>query len=341
MNIILTLLILSILVVVHEYGHYITARIFHVKIVEFAVGMGPVILSRSKNKIKYSLRALPFGGFNRFADPLVDDEDVQLENGQVYLKDAKIWQRTIIFFAGSLFNIILAAIIVISIYFSLGVPASNGLVGSVMQGSPAQIAGIKENDIIIAVDGLATKNWESISQAITNNKNESFKLDVLRNNEIIQVSLTPQNDKENNRKTIGVYLGVIKWQLWDSIKYGIIQIFAVSTMMIKLFIEMIIGKTGVELMGPVGMISVVGSAVKEGLVSIFSFAAILSMNFAVINLFPLPALDGSKILLLGVEKLRGKALPPEKEGIFHLVGFAFFIILTIIIAYKDIVNLIK
>ena len=77
MNIILTLLILSILVVVHEYGHYITARIFHVKIVEFAVGMGPVILSRSKNKIKYSLRALPFGGFNRFADPLVDDEDVQ------------------------------------------------------------------------------------------------------------------------------------------------------------------------------------------------------------------------------------------------------------------------
>ena len=112
-------------------------------------------------------------------------------------------------------------------------------------------------------------------------------------------------------------------------------------MMIRLFIDMIIGRTSVDLMGPVGMVSVVGSAVKEGFVAIISFAAILSMNFAVINLFPLPALDGSKILLLGVEKLRGKALPPEKEGVFHLVGFAFFIILTIFIAYKDIANLIK
>ncbi|WP_227766612.1 RIP metalloprotease RseP [Zhaonella formicivorans] len=335
MSVLITILILGVLIIAHELGHLLAAKAVGIKVHEFAIGMGPKIIGYQAKETLYSLRAFPIGGFNRMAgmEP-GDEDDVRGFNTK------SVGQRSLVIAAGSLMNFILALTLFIIVFMGIGIPSNQNVVGRVVPGGAAELAGLQAGDRIIAINGEKTASWDELTAIIHKNPERKIEITVLRENKKMAFAVTPRLDPKHKVGLIGIERAWEKQGFLNSIMLGVKQAVGVSILLVTSLVQMIIGKIPADVAGPVGMVQLVGQAVEFGLASVLNFAAILSLNLGLINLFPIPALDGSRLIFLGLEKLRGQPLQPDKENFIHFVGFFLLIALMLLITYQDIVRLI-
>ena len=370
-NIVTLLLMLTLLITVHEWGHFIMSKKFGVHVYEFAIGMGPKILEfrRKNDPTIYTIRALPIGGYNQLAGE-TDEDDKNLKKDQFLCNKTKL-QKIIILCAGVFMNCVTAIVLLFVIALSFGYNETKSIIGTVEEGSPAAEAGVKEGDKIIEYNGHKVSTWDEITiyGALKNQPTEKTYKVVHEDGTEATYAITPADyviyenkyyrvTEENTKSKIAEDLKVEEKDLKDSklvgitqsnkrytgfvnaVKYAFSKFWALTKLLVQTLAYLFTGQIGLEsLSGPVGMYKVVGQAAKYGIANIIFLTAYLSINLAIVNILPFPAVDGGHVLFVIIEAITGKKVSPAVENIFHTIGFILFFLLLIIITGHDIWSL--
>lgn len=348
-TLLILIIILGVLIFVHEFGHFIVAKKVGVFVEEFALGMGPQIFKwkRKNDPTTYSIRLLPIGGFCAMAGEVVEEKEKKLKKNQ-YMCNKKPYQKFLILVAGVTMNFMLALLI----FFLQGLiwGSSNQLsyVGMVTENSAVAKAGITEGDRIISINGVKTNTWDKIQVAIAlKNDSKSYEFVVKKSDgSVNKYEVTPNyiKDKKGNEVMVfGFGAGnTLNKGFIASIKYSLIKFYSVISSMTLIIVKLFSGALGLKsLSGPVGMYTVVGESAKLGIQSLLYLTAYLSVNLGFINIIPLPAFDGGRILFVIIEKIKGSPVKAEVENWFHTIGFILLMILMVVITYQDILRLFK
>lgn len=337
LTVIVAVFFFGIMIFLHELGHFIAARIFHVTVHEFALGMGPKLISWGKKETKYSLRLIPMGGFVRLEG---EDESSEKE-GSLTQKPA--WQRLIILVSGAFMNLLLGFLIFIFLNVSTG--TSTNQVIDVMPDSPAAVSGIEVGDRIVKLDHTGVHTIDDMHYFFYRNGGDTVDVTVKRGGETRVVSLTPM--QTNGGYQIGVLGEYLEHpNLLQTIEYSWYDTVFVGKVVYLSLWDLLTGKVGMrEMSGPVGIVGVIGEAAQQStlwlsLLNILYLMAMISINLGIFNLLPFPALDGGRAVFAVVEMIRRKPVKPEHEGWVHAVGFALLITLMIFVTWSDIQKLI-
>ena len=352
-SILIFAIMFTVIVASHEFGHFLLAKLNGISVVEFSIGMGPTLLHFTKGGTKYSLKLLPIGGACMFEgeNGLADEEDEdgkkkELSDG-AFMK-ANVWKRIETVLAGPLFNFILAFIFALIVVGFCG--SDKPVIQATMVGYPAEAAGIEPGDLITKIGNEKIHIYRQVSLISAINQGENLDIEYVRDGKKYTTTIVPQYDEETDRYYIGI-LGsgeIVECKGFDLFKYSIYETeywFGYTFKCLKMLVG---GKlTKDDVAGPVGMtqqIEETYEAVKPYGVSSVVFtmmelAMLISVNLGVLNLLPIPALDGGRLLFMLIEVVRGKPVPPEKEGIVHLIGMAALFILMIFVLFNDIIRL--
>ncbi|MBO8433785.1 MAG: RIP metalloprotease RseP [Tyzzerella sp.] len=346
--IIIAILVFSILVVVHEFGHYIVAKKSGIFVEEFAVGMGPTLISKKIGETVYSIRAFPLGGFCKMLG-----EDESIDDDRAF-NSKSVYKRMAVIFAGPFMNFVLALIICIGIVGRSGfaLPVVAGLV----EEANAITSGVEIGDEIVKLNNKHVSVYEDISMFMLENQGETVDVTVKRNGEKLTIPVEPYKT-DDGRWILGFnptiktgifdkdYDGFDKANIIETLKTGFDTMVFYVRSTVDGFVKLITLNVSMDdVAGPIGIIEVVGESYEEGMkhsigtaiANISYIGALLSANLGAINLFPIPALDGGRLVFLIIEALRGKPLNPEKEGMIHFIGFALLMAFMVFIAYNDI-----
>ncbi len=342
MSIIISILIFSIIVVFHEYGHFLFARRAGIYVEEFALGMGPKLFGKQIGETMFSVRAIPFGGYCK----MLGEDDPTLKDDRAFAAKT-VWQRFLVVIGGPLFNFIMAFAFAIVLLSISGISTTK--VEKVMDDMPAKEAGILVGDKIVSFnDRKIIKNSE-LQNYLHIERADEVKIGVIRNGEKLIIPIKPKVN-ENGRVLIGVVFGSIEnANIFDIIKHSFIELAYMVRLVFYSLGKLISGGVSVkQMMGPVGLVSAISTGYKSasnyGIKSVIAvlsyFIVLLSANLGVMNLLPLPALDGGRLVFIIYEGIAKKPLNPKYEGTIHLVGFVLLMALMIFILYNDIVRLI-
>ena len=342
MTIIYFILVLGITVSIHEFGHFICAKKSKVHVYEFSIGMGPAIKTwrRKNDETQYSLRLFPIGGYVSMAgedsDEGDDDEipdDKKLMNKPWINKFATV-------IAGIVMNFILALVIFFIVGLISGVPAKNSYISEVEKDSPSYNAGLKEKDEILKVNGKSI-NSDMLLLKLAVNKEKPVRFTVKHDDNTIEnIIVTPEENDGEYKFGFGIGAKVERG-FFKSIKYAFFKFASLITQMISIIGYLLIGKLKLNnLSGPVGIFQVVGQASAAGFINVIYLLGYLSLNVGFINLLPIPAFDGGRLLFLIIEKIKGSSVNPKVENLIHTLGFAFLLVLMVVITYNDIVRII-
>ncbi len=332
MTVVYAILIFCLLIFVHELGHFITAKACGVKVNEFALGMGPAIFKKQKGETLYALRIFPVGGYCS-----MEGEDEDSENPRAFNKKPA-WQRAIVLVAGSLMNLLTCVILLIIIALWSGTATTT--IDSVVENSPAQKAGIVSGDTIVSVDGEAVDEWNRLVDSIGFNENDSVDIIVDRDGKQITMKAELEYDKEAGRNMIGIK-PVLEHHLGTAISGGIKNTGTMTVLMYSVLKQLFTGDISVtELSGPVGIVYATNQAAKSGLMYVIYLAALLSLNLAIINMLPLPALDGGRLLFLVIRLFTGKRVSEATEGKIHFIGICLLFALMIYVTFNDVIKFI-
>lgn len=340
--IIIVLIMFTLMVVSHEWGHYIMAKKNGVQVHEFAVGMGPILWSKQVGETLYAIRLFPIGGFCR-----MEDEMGQSDNPKA-MASKKPWQKFVILVAGAVMNFALAWILM-SIYVGyIGFPTN--VVDQVQVGSPAAQAGLLSGDRIIAINGTTVKDLNDVSAQI-GKEPETYTLTIQRNKEKMQLDVATNYLEEGGSPRFGFSVSRQHFSLLKNITSGFKGMIMLIVLVWQGFVELITGAVGMDQMaGIVGIVDAGSQFWDSGMqnggfvtavMNMVYMTALLSANLGVVNLLPLPALDGGRIIFVLIEMIRGKAISPEKEGAVHFIGMVLLMLLTIVVMYNDIMRIVK
>lgn len=336
MNIVYTLIILCVLVFVHEFGHFAVAKLTGVKVDEFAIGMGPQVISKVCGETRYSLRLFPIGGF-----VAMEGEDEDSDDERAFCNKS-VLARMAVTFAGPAMNFVFAAIFFMVAFMYFGQPASNGLIGEVTEGGPADMAGVAVGDVIVGLDEEQIESWDDISGFMQNvAPGENVRVSYMHEGEMYAADTTVVVNPETGNAMLGIRQGVERTGIFDSLRRGCVMTVSFTVMLLESLWQMVTGAAEVEVAGPVGMVSMVDEFANVGLIYLFLFAGILSVNLGVMNLLPIPALDGSRLVFLLIEGIRRKPIDRDKEAMVHMVGFALLMSLMVIVTFMDIERLVQ
>lgn len=338
--IVIFLLMFTVIVVAHEWGHYITAKKCGVLVHEFSVGMGPMLWSKQVGETLYSVRLFPIGGFCRM------EEEVGDSNNPRAMASKKPWQKLLIVAAGAIMNFILAWLLcsVLVGYSGIG----TNVIQNVEVGSPIAKAGLVPGDKIIAIDGTKIKNIGDIHEVLTNEA-KTYQFTIIHQGEKKLVNVTSQTLNNEAAPRFGFSPKRSHFNLWENIKGGFLYMIAMITMVWEGLVQLVTGAVGMDQMaGIVGVVDVGSQAwntsmeiggIQMAVMTMIRLAALLSANLGVMNLLPFPALDGGRIFFVLVEMIRGKAISAEKEGAVHFIGMVLLMLLTVVVLYNDIMRL--
>jgi regulator of sigma E protease len=342
MTIVIALIIIAILILAHEWGHFIVARRVGIEVHEFSLGFGYKLFSIKKNGVEYSLRLIPLGGFVRMAGE--EPGDMDNPNG---FNNCKPWEKFAVSFSGPFMNFVLAILIFIYIFAFIGVaqPMDDAVVGEVLQGKPAEAAGLQTNDRVLAVNGKSVGSWNEFVGTIKSNQvGVPLELKIDRGGTIDYITLRSVQDENTGIPIVGIYPQVEfeRQGILNAIRLGFVQTYQMTSLLLGGLVMLFTGGASAsDLAGPVGITNMVGEAARSGLVYLLSFTAFLSINLGILNLLPIPALDGSRMAFALVEAVRKKPINPEREGFIHWLGFLFLMSIIVFVTYNDIVRLIK
>ena len=339
-KILATVFVFGLLVFVHELGHFITAKLTGMRVDEFAIGFGPRLVSFRYGETVYSIRIVPLGGFNDIAGMAADDNDA----GERGYCRKPILSRMIVILAGSAMNFILPVVLFFGIFFFAGVQTPNPapVLGTVLADNPAANAGLMANDRIVAIDGQSIETWQEMVDAIrTNHGTVPMTMQVDRAGQELTVRVTPHYDAAHDRGVIGIvnayestYPGFIQ-----SVTMAFERTAMIVVMMMDALYRIVLELSGSELAGPIGVAQMAGEVAEMGIVPLLNFAALLSLNLAIINLLPVPALDGGHFLTLCVEAVRGKPLSPKVMHYVQNAGVGFIVLLMLLAMKNDVVRI--
>ncbi len=362
MSIIIFLIILLVLVISHEFGHFIVAKKAGIRVDEFAFGFKPRLFSIKKGETRYSFNLLPIGGYVSIYGENPDEESINGPDKDRSFVNKPKYIQALVMIAGVVMNFLVAWLL-ISVGFMTGLPSSvdNAPAGSnienvmvtvtsVIPGSPAEKAGIKVRDRIqglsSGVDTSEAPSFESVQYFIRQHPQDEINFSVLRGDEIKEVKMTPIQN-ESNSAIVGISMdriGTLKLPvheaIWSGLKLSLNLTKATFMGFYHLIHDAIVGKGDFNsISGPVGIVGIVGDAASFGFVYLLSFTALISINLAVINLIPFPALDGGRLLFLLIEKIKGSRIKPQVANMINLVGFGLLMLLMLVVTYHDIVKL--
>ena len=344
LNLLLFIIILGVIVFVHEFGHFIFAKLTGVYVYEFAIGMGPEIWGFKKGETDYNLRAIPIGGFCSLAGEDLDDDDLKKVPKNMRLQDKKAWQRFLIMVFGPMNNFILAVLLLFFIALIWGGSTMNPVISKVEKNSAAMEAGLVSGDKIININNHKIKTSDDISLylAISNPKKTS-KIVVSRDGSEITYKVKPKKIKVKGEESYRYGIG-IKPEKTKGVGEAFVYTYKKTVSIFKqMFVTVGYLFTGgirlSQLAGPVGIYSIVGEQSKTGLANILYLVAFLSINVGFLNLLPIPAFDGGHILFIIIEKIKGSPVNPELENKIHAVFLILLMILMVVITFNDIVRL--
>ena len=352
-SIIISLVLIGVLVIAHEYGHFIAAKKSGILVEEFSIGMGTKIYSRQVGETEFSIRLLPLGGFCR-----MQDEEGDGVVGPRSFSNKPVLVRLIVMAAGPFMNFLLALIMIIGLcstsYTALP------LIKEILPNTPAQETGLQPGDEIYRINGKRVHIYDELEAQIYKNGGEEVRLDVVRDGKAFSYKLTPQYDAERKGYLIG-FAPEIKVGLFADAVEGHERISVPGTLYYSYYSMVNYVKLTAEGLarvftftadkdeygGPISIVKMVGDSyeagltvgIKEAIQNVVYIGAVLSANLGVLNLFPIPALDGGRILLLLVEAIRRRPLNPEFESKIHFLGFAFLMGLMVFVLYGDIVKI--
>lgn len=331
-----SILVFGVLITVHELGHFLVAKATGMKVDEFAIGFGPLIYQNKTPETIYSLRLIPLGGYNKIAgmDP---EDDKDTKDG---FSSKPLLSRILVILAGSGMNFILPFILFFGIFAVSGMdmPVNEPIVGTVIPNEPASGAGLMPGDRVLAIGGTKIATWNDLLKVMQKNGAKETVFQVDRAGSVRDYKVTPVYNKESNRALIGIVprfekkrLGVVE-AISAAFKY---EARIIAGMVIGLQ-KILTGSSAAELSGPIGVAQMAGSVASQGILPLLSFIAFLSINLAIINLLPVPALDGGHFIVLLIEGVRGKPLPLIWQERIQMVGIALILMLTIFTTFKDI-----
>ena len=340
------ILILGVIVLVHEFGHFFFAKLFGIHVYEFAIGMGPKIFGwKGKNKeTVYSIRAIPIGGYCSLAGEDTESDDEKKIPKDRRLNAKPVWQRFLVMVFGAGNNFLLAILILFMIGLFWGATSNEAIVSELVKDGAAEKAGIEVGDKILKINGNKVKSNDDVAIYIQiESKDKPITFTVERNGKKENIDVKPIKEEVDGNSIYRVGIisnGEVEHGLIASIKYAFTKLSSLCRQMFITLKGLFTGGLSVkQLSGPVGIYNVVGSQREAGIQNILYLIALLSVNVGFINLLPFPAFDGGRVLFLIIEKIKGSPVSPELENKIHTVGFMLLLALMIYITFNDILRL--
>jgi len=332
------ILVFGILILFHELGHFITAKWTGMGVSEFAIGFGPKLLWKRKGETEYSIRLIPLGGYNK-----IDGMDPEEEQTERSFSGKPVWARALVIASGSFMNFVLPIILFTIIFtFSGAEKASDKpMIGALVPNKPAAISGLQAGDKIMSINDIPTITWNEVVQTIRTSNTKPLILRIEREGTQSEISVVPEFDSKYERQVIGIIPIITKekFGIADSINAAFQQTIGIAKIMLIGIVNMIFGNAEPDLAGPIGVIQMAAQQSKLGIYPLLQFTAFLSINLGLINLLPIPLLDGGHIITLLVEAVRGKPLSKTQARFTQMVGLAFLLMILLLTTFKDIVRL--
>ncbi|MCL4354743.1 site-2 protease family protein [Patescibacteria group bacterium] len=358
-TILIFILILSILVVVHEAGHFFVAKILKIKVEEFGFGLPPKAFSIKRGETVYSLNWLPIGGFVRlYGEDEAGSGKVKVKSEKPKIKDIgraffarPAWQRAIVIVAGVVMNFVLAVVIISYLFSAVGVPVPGNkvLVGDVVKNSPAYMAGLKKNDQVIAINNVEMKTAAEVVLETRKHLGEKISITIKdSNSNVRKIEVTPRKNFPKTEGPMGVAVGQnieVKKYAWYLAPFlGTMEALGQSWMILSglgiiLYQLLFFGAVPGGVAGPVGIAQLTGQFVQVGIYAVLSFVALLSLNLAILNILPFPALDGGRLFFIVIEILTGKKVNQRFESYAHAIGMVVLLGLIALVTLHDIFRL--
>jgi regulator of sigma E protease len=350
MTFIAALVLFGIIIFVHELGHFLFAKIMGVRVLKFSLGFGPKLIGKKYGDTEYLISAVPLGGYVKMLGE-TSEEQLGDEEKQFAYNYQKVWKRLVIVVSGPLFNIIFAVAI---FFFSFlnGLPVMVPEIGSTMPDTPAAKAGLLKGDRIIEIDGVAINQWEEMTDVIHKNPGKPLRITIQRDGKAFQVSLTPEKKRVKDIFGEGKDVGLIgikpsgntiikKENIVNAFAASIDKTWEMSVLTLVSIVKLIQRVIPMETIGgPILIVQMAGEQASRGFLNFFIFMAIININLGVLNLLPIPILDGGHVLFLGIEAIRKKPLSEKIVSISQKIGLAILLTLMVVVFYNDILRLI-
>lgn len=340
MNILVAFLVFSLLILFHELGHFTLAKLNGIRVNEFSLGLGPTLIGFTKGETKYSLKLLPFGGAC-----MMEGEDENSDDDRAFNKKS-VWARISVVAAGPIFNFIMAFIFSAIVLGAAGV--DKPILSDVIEGYAAEEAGLAGGDTLIKIGGKRIHFYREVSVYATFHVGEPVEIVYEREGQEHATTLVPKYDEELGRYLYGFVSAGAREKVgfFETIGYAFCELgYYIDTTIQSLKLMFTGGVSVNDLSGPVGIVQNMGEVYEESvendgyfyaMLNMMSWAIMLSANLGVMNLLPIPALDGGRLVFLVIEAIRGKAIPPEKEGMVHMVGIILLFLLMFVVMFNDI-----
>lgn len=358
LTIVAFVVILSILVLIHELGHFLVAKKLGIKVEEFGIGFPPRVFGIKRGETLYSVNLLPVGGFVKlFGEDAAGGGSIKKQEARSKKQEADIkrafyarpiWQRFLVVFAGVFMNFVLAVVIISYLFATQGVaiPSDKIHITEIAKNSPAAAAGLLTNDVISKINGEPVTTTDGFISTVEKNSGKPISFTITRNGETFNKSITPRVNPPKGQGAVGVGISDItvkKYKWYEAPFFGTIEAFKFSWIIFSGLGQMVgglifQGKTPEGVAGPIGIAQITGEAIRAGLNSYLWLGALLSINLAVLNVLPIPALDGGRLFFIAIEFVTRKKVNPKYEGYAHAVGLAVLLGLMVLITVFDIMR---
>jgi regulator of sigma E protease len=345
-----TLVVLGVLVFVHELGHFLLAKLLKVRVEIFSLGFPPKLISKQIGETDYRISVVPLGGYVKLLGENPNDE-VPPELLPHSFLHRPLWQRAVIVLAGPTFNFLFAVLALFMLFAISGLPYVPTEVGKLIEGAPAERAGLKAGDVILAVDGTPVKRWEELSNQIRERGGQPLSLAIKRADQDLEIQVTPEKRESINlfgQKVMAFQIGVASSERLvteelgplQALEEGLLYSLRIAALTLQSIYKLIAREISVDTLGgPIMIAQVAGKQAEMGFSHLIHFMAVLSVNLTLLNLLPIPVLDGGHLVFLFLEAVRGKPLPMKHREMAQAVGMMLILTLMLLVFYHDIMRL--
>ena len=341
------IIVLGVLIFFHELGHFLVARLLGVGVEKFSLGFGPKLVGKTIGITEYRISAIPLGGYVKMVGESPDSE-LDPSDIPISFTHKHVFKRILIVAAGPLFNMLLALIIFFGIFQISGLLILKPGIGEVNEGTPAFMAGLKKDDLVVSIDGVGISSWEDMANAIMESKGKTLAISVLRGDTILTKDVAPEVKQFKNifnedvdRYVIGITASgkVTRKDLnfFQAFSESFIQTYQITALTIKGVVKLFQGTVSPKtLSGPIMIAQMAGQQAKKGVVNLIFFIALISINLAILNFLPIPVLDGGHLLFFFIEAVKGSPVSVKVREISQQAGIFVLILLMIYVFYNDI-----